>query len=379
MFLSRIARSVLFNLNASIIITFMPDIYSPIIALMNILPHLQPSSFAAKTSRTFTVGSLPATLLVMSLLLQAPSCLAQGYIKCWKNSEGLTECGNRIPREYYAKKVRFIDSQGITRKVKEQTKSIEELAIEKEKKRILDAQLAEKKKLKEHDEILLKTYLTVDDLLNALNSKLEILQSRITVLESIVETRKKQFDELVRNAADVERLGKEIPEKLQQRLDSARAEIHNLQSKIDAEKQEADKIQETYAHDVERFMITSASRTHYNLAQPQTARKSNAVRLSCSNDKQCDEYWHKANNYATQYATTDVRFSSDKIFLTATPEKEQDIAMGLTYLDAKFLQQAPDNYIIFQLRCHQSKQGQKYCQDDNISSILREFKSEMYN
>ncbi len=345
---------------------------------MNILQHHQLLRFSVKTSRTFTVGGILTTLVVISLLLQPPSSLAQGYIKCWKNSEGMTECGNRIPREYYSKKVRFIDSQGITRKVKEQTKSIEELAIEKEKQRILDARLAEKKKLKEHDEILLKTYLSVDDLLNALNSKLEILQSRITVLESIVDTRKEQFDELVKNAADVERSGNEIPEKLQQRLNSARAEIHNLQSKINAEKQEADKIQETYAHDIERFMLTSASRMHYNLAQPQAARKSNAVRLSCSNDKQCEEYWQKANDYATQYATTDVRFSSDKILLTATPENENDIAMGLTYLEAKSLQKAPDNYIIFQLRCHQSKQGQKYCQDDNISNILREFKSEMY-
>jgi len=126
-------------------------------------------------------------------------------------------------------------------------------------------------------------------------------------------------------------------------------------------------------------MITSANRMHYGLAQPETARKSNAVRLTCSNDKQCDDYWQKANDYINQYATTPVRYSSNKIVGTDIPEKSRDIAMGLTYLDKTELNEEKNgNYIIFHLRCHQGKEGQEYCKDDNISNILREFKSEMY-
>ena len=344
--------------------------------------HFQPTNTTRLSFDLLRMSGFRATLTALVfilMLMQAPFSFAQDYIKCWKNNEGLTECGNRIPREHYSKKVRFIDTQGITRKVKERDKTAEELAIEEENQRILEAELAHKKKLKKYDDILLKTYLTVDDLLSALNSKLGSLESRITVLESILESRKKHFDELVKKAADIERSGKAIPVKLSNRLNAARLELRNLESQIDSEQQEALKIQKTYAHDVERFMITSANRMHYGLAQPEIARKSNAVRLFCSSEKQCAEYWNKANDYVKQYSSTPVRYASNKIVVTDSPAKSHDIAMGLTYLDQQELKENKNHkYIIFQLRCQQGKAGQEYCKDDNISNILREFKSEMY-
>lgn len=349
------------------------------IPLVSLLPMHTATRLSFKGKPMFASSSSLPALLFLILFFQAPSCLAQDYIKCWKNNEGLTECGNRIPREHYSKEVRFIDPQGITRKVKARDKTRDELAIEKENKRILDAKRTHKKKLKEYDDVLLKTYLTVDDLLNALNSKLDILKSRIIVLESIIASRNQKFEKLVSKAADIERSGKKMPVKLQHRLDAARVELASLQSQINSEQQNSLKIQKTYAHDIERFMLTSANRMHYRLAEPETARHSNAVRLSCSSNTQCDAYWQKANSYVKQYASIPVRYSSSKIVVTDTPEKSRDIAMGLTYLEQKELHQDnSSNYIIFQLRCHQGKEGQEYCKDDNVSNILREFKSEMY-
>jgi hypothetical protein len=322
--------------------------------------------------------ALSATIFIF-LLFSITFSHAQSYIKCWKNDQGLTECGNRIPREYYSKEVRFIDTRGITRKVKERDKTAEELAIEKENQRILDLQLTHKKELAEYDIILLKTYLTVDDLLAALDSKINILDSRTTLLQSIITTRKKQFDELVKKAADIERSGRKKPKNLQERLHLTRSELRNLQSQFKSEHKDALKIQKTYTHDVERFMITSANRMYYGMGKPGIARKFNAVRMSCSSVKQCNSYWNKARNYIKQYSTTPIRYSSNNIIVTDIPIQPHDIAMGLTYLDKKDLNDGKNNnYIIFQLRCHQGREGQEYCKDDNVSNILREFKSEMY-
>ncbi len=322
----------------------------------------------------------PAVVLICSIsaLLTASMGFAQNstYIKCWKNAEGLTECGNRVPREYYNKRIRYIDETGITRKVKERAKTREEIQSEKELANLLKLEADQKRKSKEYDQILLKTYLTIDDLLNSLKSKLDIINSRSKILQSTIELKKRQFGNLVRQAANTERSGRQISAPLAQKLDTSRNEIRNLQAQISSEEAKTREIKKVFAHDVERFMISKSSRLKYSLSTPSEARKLHATRLNCLSKEQCRLLWDRSIDFIKEFSTRAIIYHTDRIVVTDEPVKHQDIAMSLTLLDTRASETKKE--LVFQIRCNPERIGQDFCNSEEITDLLTEFKSIAY-
>ncbi len=334
--------------------------------------------FALKTySPRFIVSNMMLFILGSIILLSSSAPLkAENLIKCWKNSDGITECGSRIPREYYNQRIRYIDKQGITRKIKERAKTREEIQSEQELTKLLKLEAEQKRKSKEYDQVLLKTYLTIDDLLIALRAKLDIINSRSKILHSSMELKKRQFGNLVRQAANMERSGKQVSPRLAKKLEASRNDIRNLQAQISSETKETEKIKKVFAHDVERFLITKSNRLKHSLSTPSEAKRLHATRLSCLNDIQCQLLWERSIEFIKEFATRDILYETDTIIVTDTPEKQQDIAMTLTRLDSG----QPDSKqeLIFQIRCHPERIGQEFCDSEEVSGLLKEFKTIAY-
>ncbi len=312
----------------------------------------------------------------LCLSLISTTLYANGYIKCWKNAEGMTECGNRIPREYYNQRIRYIDEAGVTRKVKERAKTRGELDAQLEVNKLLALEEKQKRQSKDYDNVLLKTYLSIDDLLDSLDSKLSIIESRSLILESTIELKKREFGNLVRKAANMERSGKPISDQLTLQLDSARKSLRNLQTQLSQQDIETKKIKNIFAYDVERFMILKANRIKHSLSTPSQAKKLNAVRLNCLNQAQCDSHWKKANAFIKEFSTTKVLYSTDKISVTDIPKGYRDIAMALAMVEKTIT--IPNRMLIFQIRCNPEREGQEFCDTDEIEGLLKEFKSVVY-
>jgi len=310
------------------------------------------------------------------LLLSGPLHAEKEYIKCWKNAEGLTECGNRIPRQFYNQRIRYVDDKGVTRKVKERAKTREELEAEQEMQKLMAQEAEQKRKAKEYDIVLLKTYLTIDDLLASLNSKLSIIQSRSKIQQSTLELKKREFGNLVRQAADMERSGKQISGKLAKQLDRVRSELRNLQSQLSSDEQNTQDIKNTFAHDVERFMMAKSHRIKHSLSTPSQAKKLHAVKFSCLSKQQCDNSLQKANNFIKEFATRDILYQTSRITVTDIPVGYQDIAMGLTLLGAE--ESSDTKTMIFQIRCNREREGQEFCNSDVVNDLLKEFRSVVY-
>ncbi len=324
-----------------------------------------------------TIIIKPAMLASILCLFFMPAILyaEKSYIKCWTNFEGLTECGNSIPREYYNQRVRYIDDAGITRKVKEKEKTVEELETQLEQDKL---QAFEEKRIqqsKEYDEILLKTFLTIDDLLGSLNSKLAIIESQDTVLESTLELKKNHFGNLVRQAADSERSGRKISANLAKKLDRTRTSLRSLQAQITQQKDKTTRIKQVFAHDVERFILSKSNRIKHSLSTPRQANKLHAVRLNCRNQTQCAQMWDKANGFIKEFSNTPMLYTTSKISVTDTPKEHHDTAMWLSMLDTD---KGDNKILIFQIRCALGRKGQEYCDSDNVIALLREFKGMAY-
>ncbi|MCK5648458.1 MAG: hypothetical protein KAI22_06215 [Gammaproteobacteria bacterium] len=300
----------------------------------------------------------------------------KSFIKCWKNAEGLTECGNRVPREYYNQRIRYVDDRGITRKIKEKTKTREELDAQIEMEKLRSLEEKQKRQLKEYDDVLLKTYLTIDDLLASLNSKLLIIDSRGTIIDSNIELKKRQFGNLVRKASNMERSGKTISDKLARQLDTARRELKNIQVQLDNQAVETNTIKKVFAHDVERFMLAKFNRIKHTITTPSQAKKLHAVRLNCLNQDQCKLHWKKANQFIKEFATSAVLYTTDKVTVTDIPVQYQDIAMSLAILNKNNSNEK--KLMIFQIRCNRERAGQEFCASEDINGLLKEFKSIVY-
>ena len=332
-----------------------------------------------KMSITMTRISLSISILLFIGIYSTTLYSENKYMKCWENSDGVTECGNKIPRKYYNQKVRFIDDSGITRKVKEKGKSREELEtaakLEQKKSKQLALENEKKNKLKEHQDILLKTYLNIDALLASMHSKLDIVNIQSSLLEASLPVKKQKFASFVEQAADSERSGKEISPQLMAELTASRSEINNTQNQILLAEQKKQQIKQTFSKDVERFILLKSHQITQRLTMPTKKNYSNqsiqVVQLDCNSQNQCNEYWKKAANFIKDFSTTAVLFESRQISVSDIPLKAQDIAMALSLLETD---RADKKIILLQIRCSHEKQGQQFCRSDKISNLLPEFK-----
>ena len=98
-----------------------------------------------RTNMQFSVArkALCSTFLVA--LLMGAGTTAEAKIKCWKNNEGVRECGNVVPPEFAQQGHEEVSSGGVKRESTGRAKSLEELEAERaEAKRKAAAEMLER-------------------------------------------------------------------------------------------------------------------------------------------------------------------------------------------------------------------------------------------
>lgn len=205
--------------------------------------------------RIFSVISRNYGVILVSSLL----CLtfitlpATAQIKCWTNHEGVRECGNVVPPEFAQKGHEEISPGGITIKSEGRAKSMKELQAERAAARAAAEQAARDKAQAAKDKVLLDTFSSEHDLLLARDGQLSHLDSQVKITESHIGKLQKSLEELIQEAADIERRGKQPPENLIAEIDSLRAQINDNATSIVSAEQERREIIKRFDADIERF------------------------------------------------------------------------------------------------------------------------------
>jgi len=205
-------------------------------------------SISKKSLLTVMTPTLMAVCLVM---LSIP---AQARIKCWENSDGVRECGEKVPPEYAQKSHKEISNQGITLEESERAKTEEErlederlAAIEKEKEAIKAHAVAQ-------DKILLDTYSNTDDIQMTSDGKISALDSTIKLANKRSEKFQSDLDKLTATAAAEELAGKQPSEDLLKDIDSLNRQIKINDKFIADKRMEQEEIKKEYAEKIERFL-----------------------------------------------------------------------------------------------------------------------------
>jgi hypothetical protein len=207
---------------------------------------------ASNTSRRFA-----ALALVTGIILGAGTPSAQAKIKCWKNHEGVQECGNAVPPEFAQKSIERKSSMGLTVEKTERAKTQEELAAaraeaERIRKEKLEADWLAAEQARK-DRVLLQTFTTEEDLRLATDGKIAVIDSRVKHSEQLAKKLGATRDELQGEAAQYERRGKKVPTELTKKIDDIQLQIDNNRAQISLRNEERLQVQQQYETDLARY------------------------------------------------------------------------------------------------------------------------------
>jgi len=192
--------------------------------------------------------------LVPWLVLIFSSQFAHGTnINCWRNNLGIRECGSVVPPEYSQQRIEVINERGVVVKVIEAAKSPEELAQEREQKRLQEADEAVRKEQARLDAILLNAYTTERDLILARDNNLKSAKGQIDISKGNLRIMQTSLDEMQSRAANYERGGKQPPESLVKEIETLQKQISQKSASVENQESNLKILEERFESDLQRF------------------------------------------------------------------------------------------------------------------------------
>ena len=198
-------------------------------------------------------GNVSILTSIYVLVLLTPNLSAQSSFKCWTNNEGVRECGNVVPPEFAQKGHQELSTSGML--INEQARALtpEEIAEQAEERaRLKELERIREEKARE-DQILLATYSNIGEIELVRDERLEVIQSRISLAESQINTIKQNLDQHIQAAALAERNGQAPDEALLKDIKSLERQIDLKVDYIAQRNLEIDRTNAEYEVKIERF------------------------------------------------------------------------------------------------------------------------------
>ena len=179
---------------------------------------------------------------------------------CWTNSDGVKECGDKLPPEYAQEGHEVLNKSGRVVKETERVKTEEELAEAKKQAAIKAAAAKAAKEQAAKDKILLDTFSSVEDIELARDSKIATLQSSISIAEKRDIKLQESLDSRVNQAAADEREGKTPPPQLLKNIESLKRQIKDNNDFLANSRNEKEAVAAAYNNDIVRYKELTAKK-----------------------------------------------------------------------------------------------------------------------
>ena len=172
-------------------------------------------------------------------------------MKCWTNSEGIKECGDKIPPEYTQQGYQEISKGGVVLEEKERIKTKEELKKAKKEAAIIAREKDEERNKKAHDKMLLETFASIKEIEIARDQKIEAVESTIKITQKrIIKLQYLLDDELNENTVKKQIDGEN---KKFNNAESLKEQIFDNKKFIKNKIDEQGKMKKTYMEYISRF------------------------------------------------------------------------------------------------------------------------------
>lgn len=193
-------------------------------------------------------------MLAALLAIASPEAMAARMkIKCWTNHEGVRECGNAVPPEYAQQGHDEINERGLTVRSRKRAKTPEEIEAERKEQERLEAQRKLAEEQAKRDRILLATYATEYDMRLAHKGKVAAIDSRIAHAKHLVKKLQENLVELIQDAANQERSGKEVSDQTLSRISEVKSQITEQNNFINEREEEKALINARFEDELAHF------------------------------------------------------------------------------------------------------------------------------
>jgi hypothetical protein len=197
----------------------------------------------------------------MLAVISSPA-IAAGKFQCWTNSDGVRECGNSVPPEYSQQRVETLNDKGMVVEIQGPAKTKEQLEQEKREEELRKAQEDREAEQRRKDMVLLRTFTTERDLKISYNNKTNSINGIIELTRSSNKNLRENLEQLQKRAANLERSGKPIPDKMVNEMQSVKRQIKNNEDFIAEKQQEIAELNKRYDADLKRFRELKSRKPH---------------------------------------------------------------------------------------------------------------------
>lgn len=188
--------------------------------------------------------SKPLLLLALALGFYLPfGAAAEEYLYRYENEEGVMVLNHTIPPEYAQQGYEILSVTGQVVEVVEPAPTDGDIAKENAL-RILE----------EKFEVLKRRYSSIEEIEKAKTRRLKHLDTNIAILRGNISSIQTRIDNLMSDAADVERSGRDVPEMLLRQIKDAKTELSVAESQLEQRLDEYQETSDRYDSDMATFI-----------------------------------------------------------------------------------------------------------------------------
>ncbi|HEX5420275.1 MAG TPA: DUF4124 domain-containing protein, partial [Gammaproteobacteria bacterium] len=176
----------------------------------------------------------------------------------WTDDKGVIHFGDSIPPQYAGHDREVLNSQGVAVGFQQGEVTQAEKNAEKKEQKAAEAAQEVKEEGAKHDRMLLETYLSVQDIEELRDRRLELLDSQIKVTELYLTNLRKRLTELKAEAATYEgspggQAARPVPDALAQEIASTTGTIASYETMLEHTRSDQIQLRESFDRDIERF------------------------------------------------------------------------------------------------------------------------------
>lgn len=305
-------------------------------------------------------------LIVLALL----ATTSEARLYRWVDEAGAVHYTDTLPPAQAERGHAEMSERGLVVDTTDPAKTAEELRQEEEATRTRLMAERAKKEQDAADQMLVRTYGSVDDMIMARDGRLASVDAMIRLTRGNVRRQQDWLRKLRADAADLERTGKPIPTHLSNHIANSEKSIQEAYATIVEREQQKQEIRASFARDLTRYRqlknISEATKTE----QDESAGATLTNLVPCANAETCDRLWARASAYVREHATTPVQASGPKIMITAPPAGDDDINLTLSRIPDR---QGPGATLFLDAQCKPALSGDATCTSPAAQQILNGF------
>jgi len=192
-------------------------------------------------------------VLLFFIVVFSGSADAKKKLYKWVDENGNVTYSDQVPPSQIKIKHEELNEQGVVVEKVRNARTKEEIAADKEKKRLLREEEKRQKALEKQRLNIIKSYTNESEINRLKDERLSALERNIELAKQSLDFQRTSREQLLSMAADNERSGVEISKALKSRIVAVEEKIEYQIKFIQVKKSEIAKVKEKFANDIKIY------------------------------------------------------------------------------------------------------------------------------